>query len=67
MKNIAIAIFLFSMLLFAEDRELIPQSKTEFTYINQKGIEKEIDLTGKDFILVSVREEDSDGHFHLQT
>ena len=38
MKNIAIAIFLFSMLLFGEDRELIPQSKTEFTYINKKGI-----------------------------
>ena len=64
MKTIAIAIFLFSTFLFAEDRELIPHSKTEFTYINKKGIEKEIDLTGKDFILVSVREEDSDGRFY---
>ena len=64
MQYIAIAIFLFSTFLFAEDRELIPHSKTEFTYINKKGIEKEIDLTGKDFILVSVREEDSDGRFY---
>ena len=59
-----ISTFLFSTLLFAEDRELIPLSKTEFTYINQKGTEQDIDLTGKDFILVSVREEESDGRFY---
>ena len=64
MKYIAIVIFLFSTFLFSEERELIPLSKTEFSYINTKGIEKEIDLTGKDFILVSVREEDSDGRFY---
>ena len=55
--------FLFSTFLFSNS-ELIPFSKTEFTYINEKGIEKGIDLTGKDFILVSVREEDSDGRFY---
>ena len=59
-----ISTFLFSTLLFAEDRELIPLSKTEFTYINPKGTEQDIDLTGKDFILVSVREEESDGRFY---
>ena len=64
MKYRGIALFLFSTLLFSEDRELIPLSKTEFTYINQKGTEHEIDLVGKDFILVSVREEDSDGRFY---
>ena len=64
MKYRSVALFLFSTLLFSEDRELIPLSKTEFTYINQKGTEHEIDLTGKDFILVSVREEDSDGRFY---
>ena len=64
LKKIIIAIVFFSTLLFSEDRELIPLSKTEFTYINQKGTEQEIDLTGKSFILVSVREEDSDGRFY---
>ena len=63
MKYIAMLTFLFSTFLFSNS-ELIPFSKTEFTYINEKGIEKGIDLTGKDFILVSVREEDSDGRFY---
>jgi len=57
-------IFLFSTFLFSDSSELIPFSKTEFTYINNEGIEKGIDLTGKDFILVSVREEESDGRFY---
>ncbi len=45
--------------------ELIPMSKTVFKVIHldtQK--EKIIDLTGKNFILVSVREEGSDGRFY---
>jgi lipoprotein-anchoring transpeptidase ErfK/SrfK len=45
--------------------ELIPLSKTVFLQIDLKsGKEKTIDLTGKDFILVSVREEGSDGRFY---
>ena len=48
----------------AQPRELIPLSKTEFLYINKQGVERTINLTGKDFILVSVREEDSDGRFY---
>jgi hypothetical protein len=64
MKYIGITIFLFSTLLFAQNREVIPVSKTEFVYINKQGVEHEIDMTGKDFILVSVREEDSDGRFY---
>ena len=64
MKYIGIAIFLFFTLLFAENRELIPLSKTEFIYIDKQGYEQDVDLTGKDFILVSVREEDSDGRFY---
>ena len=59
-----IVIFLFSTLLFSQSRELIPFSKTEFTYINKQGNAQDIDLTGKDFILVSVREEESDGRFY---
>ena len=64
MKYIGITIFLFSTLLFAQNREMIPVSKTEFVYISKQGVEHEIDMTGKDFILVSVREEDSDGRFY---
>ena len=64
MKYSAVLLFLFSSLLLGEDRELIPLSKTEFTYINKKGIEQNVNMTGKDFILVSVREENSDGRFY---
>jgi lipoprotein-anchoring transpeptidase ErfK/SrfK len=45
--------------------ELIPQSKTIFSVIDLKtGKERIVDLTGKDFILVSVREPGSDGRFY---
>jgi len=64
MKTIAVALLLFSVSLFGQDRELIPFSKTEFTYIDKAGNERDIDMTGKDFIFVSVREEDSDGRFY---
>jgi lipoprotein-anchoring transpeptidase ErfK/SrfK len=45
--------------------ELVPVSKTVFKLIDlHTEKEKTIDLTGKDFILVSVREEGSDGRFY---
>ena len=45
--------------------ELIPDSKTIFSIVNLKtGHERTVDLTGKDFIVVSVREEGSDGRFY---
>jgi len=64
MKYIVITIFLFSSFMFAQPKELIPYSKTDFSYINKDGIEKDIDMTGQDFIFISVREEDSDGRFY---
>jgi len=64
MKIIGIIFLLFSAFVFAQDRELIPFSKTEFTYIDRAGNERDIDMTGRDFIFVSVREEDSDGRFY---
>ncbi len=64
MKYITLFILLFSTAIFAQDRELIPFSKTEFTYINKAGNERDIDMTGKNFIYVSVREENSDGRFY---
>jgi len=45
--------------------ELLPLSKTTFKQINLKTLkEKTIDLTGKNFIIVSVREAGSDGRFY---
>lgn len=45
--------------------ELIPLSKTIFKKIDlETKKEKVLDLTGKDFILVSVREKGSDGRFY---
>jgi len=45
--------------------ELLPMSKTVFKVINlNTQSEKKIDLTGKNFIVVSVREKGSDGRFY---
>lgn len=59
-----IMLILFFSLLWGQDRELIPHSKTTFTYIDTNGNEGDINMTGRDFILVSVREENSDGRFY---
>ena len=64
MKKIILSLFVLSLSLHAQDRELIPLSKTGFLYINKAGNEKVIDMAGKDFILISVREEESDGRFY---
>jgi len=46
-------------------RELIPITKTVFKIVNLKNkSEKIVDLTGENFILVSVREKGSDGRFY---
>ena len=76
-KFILVNILMFSTFLFADvedydgqvvkklKHELIPLSKTTFKLRTLKsGKEKIIDLTGKNFVLVSVREEGSDGRFY---
>jgi lipoprotein-anchoring transpeptidase ErfK/SrfK len=46
-------------------QELIPVSKTVFKVRNlSSGRERIVDLTGKNFVLVSVRENSSDGRFY---
>jgi hypothetical protein len=55
---------LLPIILWSQDRELIPLSKEEFLFIDKSGKEKRIDMRGRDFILVSVREEESDGRFY---
>ena len=64
MKKTVIAFMALSLLLFSKGRELIPVSKTQFLSVSSQGYEKKVDMTGRDFILVSVREEDSDGRFY---
>jgi lipoprotein-anchoring transpeptidase ErfK/SrfK len=45
--------------------ELIPLSKTVFKVVDLiSGKEKTVDLTGKNFVIVSVREKGSDGRFY---
>lgn len=74
---VLVNILVFTALLFADvedydgtmvkelKHELIPLSKTTFQLVNlSSGKEKIIDLTGKNFVLVSVREEGSDGRFY---
>jgi len=76
-KLILANILLFPILLSADledydgkivkklKHELIPLTKSTFKLRNLKsGKEKIIDLTGKNFVLVSVREEGSDGRFY---
>ncbi len=78
-RYIYVVLVLFTSILWAETifyddkepivkeltHELIPLSKTVFNVIDLKSNEeKTVDLTGKDFIIVSVREKGSDGRFY---
>ncbi len=64
-----LVLFGFTLFLYAEDvqkvkgTETIPMSKTVF-HLMQGDDVKVVDLAGKNFILVSVREEGSDGRFY---
>lgn len=70
MKNLfTLTFFIASAWLYADHLpkpkgfETIPLSKTVFK-VMKKGREEIVDLTGKDFILVSVREQGSEGRFY---
>lgn len=70
-KILFISIFLFTLgvtdeaykMLPLKGTETMPISKTVFTLFKKNG-EKMVDLTGKNFIVVSVREQGSDGRFY---
>ena len=75
MKIFFLMLFCLTTIVLAEEKikeplkalkhELIPVSKTIFKVINlETQKEKIVDLTGKNFILVSVREQGSDGRFY---
>jgi lipoprotein-anchoring transpeptidase ErfK/SrfK len=72
-RLILVSILFFVTLLYAEEssqikelrHELIPVSKTVFQVMDLITDDaRTVDLTGKDFILVSVREKGSDGRFY---
>lgn len=44
--------------------EVVPLSKTTFKVIKDNGFERIVDLKGREFIVVSVREPGSDGRFY---
>ena len=54
--------FLLMLPLLA--REVIPLSKTKFRIVHSNGSSRTVDLRGKEFIVVSVREPGSDGRFY---
>lgn len=57
-------IVITTLFLQAQHRELIPLAKTQFLSIDKQGRERKVNMRGKDFILISVREEESDGRFY---
>ena len=75
MKKIVLFLVLISLFVYGYDtqnsivrklkREVIPISRTLFQVIDlETGIDRYVDLQGQDFIVVSVREEGSDGRFY---
>ena len=58
----------FSLLLLLplslNGREVVPLSKTRFEVFYDNGSARTVDLRGKEFIVVSVREPGSDGRFY---
>jgi hypothetical protein len=64
LKYFLVLIAIYSTILSAQATKVIPISKTKFIYIDKDGNREKVDMTGKDFILVSVREKNSDGRFY---
>ncbi len=61
MKKIIISIFL--LLAVVSARSVVPLSKTKFTVIDGKSSHT-VNLKGREFIIVSVRERGSDGRYY---
>jgi lipoprotein-anchoring transpeptidase ErfK/SrfK len=62
MYKTLLSLVLVSMLI--QSREVIPVSKTLFNIISDNGTQNKVNLLGKEFIVVSVRERGSDGRFY---
>ena len=66
MKPIRLLTLCFAVLLLIPlgAREVIPLSKTRFRILYDNGSERVVDLKGREFVVVSVREPGSDGRFY---
>ena len=61
---LGIIALIFSNLLYGGGHtasRVFPLSKTKFVYLQRKGVEKTVDLSGQDFIVASLREKGADG------
>ncbi len=58
-----IIVMLSAQLIYAGDAKstVLPLSKTKFAVMGNNGEEKIVDLSGEDYIVVSLREKDADG------
>ncbi len=64
MRAVVLLLLLF-VYCFGADVSVEPVSKTKFIIKDQNGTQlKSVDLLGRDFIVVSVREKGSDGRFY---
>lgn len=66
MKNwlsISVVFMLFTQFIYADKAKskVFPLSKSQFAVIDNDGNEKIVDLTGKDYIVASLREKGADG------
>jgi len=64
LRYFLVLLLIFGLNLSAQPTRVIPISKTKFIYIDKDGNRERVDMTGKDFILISVRERNSDGRFY---
>ena len=64
MKRWTVIGIILTTVLFAGHSEVVPLSKTRFRVVSADGEQKEVNLKGKEFIVVSVRERGSDGRFY---
>jgi len=64
LKELTMVVLMLSTFAFGQSRELVPTSKTSFVYVDKQGHRKNISMRGRNFIFVSVREEDSDGRIY---
>ncbi len=63
-KTVLLFLFYLSFLTLGNAKEVIPLSKTTFDIVSDNGSHTKVNLKGKEFIVVSVRERGSDGRFY---
>jgi len=64
MKYFIAIVLVLNSLLYAYEADVVPIGKNKFIMKSKGGHEDILDMSGKDFILISVREEGADGRFY---